>query len=838
MAAKRKFVALLTTLLGIAALGGFLWLVSAAGAAPRDVSSPGCCTQIIDDQFYVWGQRYLIKGLNYYEKDHAWDKFWPYWCNNKANRATVEHELDIARALGVNTLRIFLRWEFFTPSNPNDVLLERKRCLDEFLELAATKQMKVLPTLFDGMPNEGTESLYIDPEVGIAHLDSLLEPFENNKAGIAVTVVFTEDGRILAWDVKNEPDRDYYKDANGDGNAGADLVSALPGDVAAVQSWVDKMIEHLREKDSYHPITVGVYGAVISGTTLVYSPTIVGYYTNDITNTVDFPSVHYSLPEENFPADVDAVEALAGGKPIVVEEFALHTWADHPTDTHEVRDQAAYYNAILSTSEADHLAGAMFWTLTDSSYIMEGDDEHQKHVGILHNASVTTTEVLTPTDYSEKPAAAIVREHFKPFVAYLDTFDGYVDDGNCKPPLGWTDNYSEGTGGGTIITCNPISHTFAPSRLGQARLTKWEGPDGVITSPVLEAVNVDLSPQLVLDILTYTVRTTYNEGPINLDIGVKATDEATPTWLATDLIDSLVDPSVDLTAGLKLPQTVYAALPAGWPTEQDFQIIFRLQDHVPGNTGYSAGFELGFTEIGMCPSAPPSSVKLEGGVQKLFRDDFSGRAIDSTKWNTVHGASYFLNCGSVLTTTRIPGVPSKTELRSHRLFEPESMLVIRATTQNWQRENKEGDTSFGFERWYTNCHNAVIVTSDNQLALIRPDDGVDCSLPNPLTRECYREIQDWDALRTEPHEFAILWASTSVTLSIDGVPKVIWDDQTGTECTTPAIPQVPLHVRLNANVFNEDQEPGEENHYDRDILWVDYLYVPEGTALPIILKNY
>jgi hypothetical protein len=340
-----------------------------------------------------------------------------------------------------------------------------------------------------------------------------------------------------------------------------------------------------------------------------------------------------------------------------------------------------------------------------------------------------------------------------------------------------------------------------------------------------------------VNILTYTVRTTDNEGPINLDIGVKAADEATPTWLATDLIDSLVDPSVDLTAGLKLPQTVYAALPAGWPTEQDFQIIFRLQDHIPGNTGYSAGFELGFTEIGTCPSASPPSVKLEGRVQKLFRDDFNGRAIDSTKWDVVHGDPYLFNCGAVLTTTRIPGVPSKTELRSHRLFEPESMLVIRATTQNWQRENKEGDTSFGFEKWDANCHYAVIVTSDGRLALIRPDEGVDCSQPITPT-QCYRPIQGWNTLRTEPHEFAILWASTSVTLSIDGVPKVTWDDQTGTECTTPAIPQVPLHVRLNANVFNENQEPGEEDHYDRDILWVDYLYVPEGTALPIILRRY
>ncbi len=531
-----------------------------------------------------------IKGVNYYEKDHAWDLFWPYW-RDKTNRVTVAHELDIARALGVNTLRIFLRWsDFITVSNILTVPLEAKRDLDDFLELAAAKHMRVLPTLFDGMPISGTESLYVSPTIGIKHLDLLLEPFENDGG----RVDFSKDCRILAWDIKNEPDRDYYQDANGDGKWGRDLEYTLPDDVATVQSWADKMIEHLRAKDSYHPITVGVYGAVISGTTLVYSPTIVGYYANVITHPVDFLSVHYSLDEKNFPADIDAVEALAGSKPIVVEEFALHTWVDPLTDTHKLRDQAAYYNAILSTAEADHLAGSMFWTLTDFFHIMEGDDERLKHVGILHNASVTTTEALTPTDYSEKPAAAVVREHFKPFVAYLDTFDGYAlfTNDNCNPPLGWTDNRAEN--GAVIMTCDPATHDFAPSQIGRARLTKLGGPDGISTSPILEAVNVNPSTWLVVEVLTYTVRDTDNNtGPINLDIGVKATDEVTPTWLISDLVDSSVNP----TTGLKLPQTVYAALPSGWQSK-DFQIIFRLQDHIPGKTGYSAGFELEFVRIG------------------------------------------------------------------------------------------------------------------------------------------------------------------------------------------------------------------------------------------------
>jgi len=49
---------------------------------------------------------------------------------------------------------------------------------------------------------------------------------------------------------------------------------------------------------------------------------------------------------------------------------------------------------------------------------------------------------------------------------------------------------------------------------------------------------------------------------------------------------------------------------------------------------------------------------------------------------------------------------------------------------------------------------------------------------------------------------------------------------------------VPLLVRLNANVFNENQA-GSPDQYDQDVLWVDYLYVhiPMSGILPIIFKN-
>jgi hypothetical protein len=153
--------------------------------------------------------------------------------------------------------------------------------------------------------------------------------------------------------------------------------------------------------------------------------------------------MHYFLPERCYEDDLQALQLQVGNKPVVLEEFGLHTMASG-VDPHTEREQAAYYNALLSLSEAYNIAGYLFWTLNDFSHIYSGTEETHHCQGILRNIKVSTCQVTTMIDYSEKPAANTVRRHYGTRVAYLDLFDSWVATFTDKPPAGWSDNWDVG----------------------------------------------------------------------------------------------------------------------------------------------------------------------------------------------------------------------------------------------------------------------------------------------------------------------------------------------------------------------------------------------------------
>jgi hypothetical protein len=516
---------------------------------------------IDEDHFQREGERFSVNGLNYYAKDYSWNDFWLHY---DTISDTIDYELDLAEALGVNTVRIFVRWNPFTTNSSNAPAVppEALRRLRHFLGLADAHHMKVLVTLFDGMPNEGPKSIYPDPQIGRAHLDSLIP-------------LLQDDVRILGWDVKNEPEMDYAKDANGDGPPGT------PEDEETVKQWIAAMIAHLRALDSHHLITVGT-GGTVGG---VFHPEIVCHYVP----LVNFISFHYYLPEVNFPAAKEAVRACAAGKPVLLEEFGLHTDADHPLDPHTEQDQATYYNALLALTEANHIAGRLFWTLNDFTNILPGTDPKEHHMGVLRNANVTTSENPSPVDYAEKPAAEVVRRHYDAGVRYFDLFNGWVDPNRDEPPPGWVDNYNQsGVVFRAYIPWYPPAGKWSPA-YGQAEITKVARgtfpADGIAISPFIK--NVDISQNiLAVDVYTYVLHNAVTGTHAGLDIGV--TDGVSETWLMTGIVDRRVDPQ----NGYDFPYEFEFGLPDSWADTKSFSVTLRLSPYNPGEDGHSASFEL------------------------------------------------------------------------------------------------------------------------------------------------------------------------------------------------------------------------------------------------------
>jgi hypothetical protein len=291
--------------------------------------------------------------------------------------------------------------------------------------------------------------------------------------------------------------------------------------------------------------------------------------------------MHYFLSERCYEEDLQALQALVGDKPIVLEEFGLHTKAD-ATDPHTESEQAAYYNALLSLSEAYDLAGTLFWTLNDLHNIPDNFPETEQCLGILRNNNVTICEATNPITYSQKPAAEVVSRHYDPQVAYLDLFHGLVDPKTDAPPAGWTDNLAEG--GGLLRGYNPgclhCSHNPDHVAFAQFSITV----PALAASPILTNVNIDQAPFLKGQITNYKIRDAPGSDS-TLYIGIREGGQITRL--------------LTITPGTPLPLNFALDLrqpPLNWQGVHSFQITLELVADIGGD-GYSATYELDWIAI-------------------------------------------------------------------------------------------------------------------------------------------------------------------------------------------------------------------------------------------------
>jgi len=506
--------------------------------------------------------RFDIHGVNYYPKDFAWDHF---WINYPSILPQIDRELDLARDIGINTVRFFLPYKLFNRQQQNRVYLDY---LQDFVNRRLQpRNMVAIATLFD-FYTQGSLAPYSQTDYSASqeHINTII-----NTLGVTNTT-------ILGWDIKNEIDRDYAH-----------------FDQDSVKSWATTMISSTRQIDRNHLITIGFYG--VEEGTLCYDSSITNaqvYNSNiaaEFASLVDFVSMHYFLSERCFENDLKTLQTKIGNKPIVLEEFGLHSLADPAVscqvapndeqcdDPHTEREQVAYYNALLSLGEAYGVAGTLFWSLTDFSYILEGSQQSHHCQGILRNSNVGICEVKSPTDYSEKPAAETVRRHYAPQIAYLDLFDGWVDPLSDAPPAGWADNWKEG---GALMRgynlSNPLwSHDQGNIAFAKV-VTNGTSITGQAISPELININVDLFPFLVGEVFSYSVRI---QGGSDADLHVKIQEDAKVTQVLT--ISHTTSFPHSFVHDLRKP-------PTSWSGAHTFRVILTLEPF-PSQNGYAATYE-------------------------------------------------------------------------------------------------------------------------------------------------------------------------------------------------------------------------------------------------------
>lgn len=284
-------------------------------------------------------------GLNYYPASASWADFW-----NVFPQDEIEADLEKAKDLNVNSLRIFLTHNYFDAADTSDEALSK---LEAFLNMCEAKGLSVLVTLFDLRPDYTLSNW----EADITHIDRVLSRIAAHKT-------------VLGIDLKNQADLDFE-------HWGQDRVEA----------WLTVMARHIQTYYPHLPVTTG-WSKAENATRL---------------NAVfDFVTYHeYENPKE-LDKRLREVRAAIGDKPVMITELGSTIW--HPPFIKSLRESKQAVRLRRQLNQASQANGVFVWTLNDFDHVsrdvvgpLPWRRAQQKHFGLIRS------------DGSLRPAAYILK---------------------------------------------------------------------------------------------------------------------------------------------------------------------------------------------------------------------------------------------------------------------------------------------------------------------------------------------------------------------------------------------------------------------------------------------
>lgn len=257
---------------------------------------------------------FIIKGINYYPKNSAWDMY-----GDLFNLDTIATDFDIITKAKLNTIRLFVPYEDFGKA---EVKTEKIEKLKQVLELAKSKKLAVIVTLFDFYGDYSVENWTLTQR----HAETVVSSCK-------------EYDNIVAWDIKNEPDLDF--ESRG---------------IQNVKPWLSEMIDVVKKAAPNHLVTIG-YSSIKASEILK--------------DEVDFISYHYYEDISLFE-DKLAILEKATSKPLVMQEFGMSSnkgfwsWTGNSKE-----DQAEYHKKMQFIFKEKQLA-FVSWTLYDFPKVPNG----------------------------------------------------------------------------------------------------------------------------------------------------------------------------------------------------------------------------------------------------------------------------------------------------------------------------------------------------------------------------------------------------------------------------------------------------------------------------------
>lgn len=178
------------------------------------------------------------------------------WQEASFNPAQIDKELGWAKAMGMNTMRVYLHDLLWQQDAPG-----LKRRMGVFLDIAAKHGIKPLFVLFDscwdpnpklGMQRPPIPGVHNSGWVQSPGAKALADPSQYPRFESYVKDIvgaFAKDDRILGWDVWNEPDN----------TGGGDYNDRSPERVAHVAKLLPQVFSWARSVDPTQPLTSGVW---------------------------------------------------------------------------------------------------------------------------------------------------------------------------------------------------------------------------------------------------------------------------------------------------------------------------------------------------------------------------------------------------------------------------------------------------------------------------------------------------------------------------------------------------------------------------------------------------
>ena len=166
----------------------------------------------------------------------------------------IDYELGLAQGIGMNTMRVFLHDQLWT-QDPDGF----RRRIDEFLTIAQRHGIKPLFVLFDSCWDPDPRLGPQHPPIPGVHNSGWVQgpglPGLRDKSRYpayrayvqGVIGAFKDDGRVLGWDLWNEPDN------------GADQYKGQEGKEPLVRALLTQVFDWARAAEPSQPLTSGVW---------------------------------------------------------------------------------------------------------------------------------------------------------------------------------------------------------------------------------------------------------------------------------------------------------------------------------------------------------------------------------------------------------------------------------------------------------------------------------------------------------------------------------------------------------------------------------------------------